>query len=47
MGGYLSEDSPRFAQLLDGISMVGGILIVLFGIALLQASLVTARHPLL
>jgi nickel/cobalt exporter len=47
LGGYLSEDSPRFAQVLDGIAMLGGILIVLFGIALLQASLVTARHPLL
>jgi hypothetical protein len=33
--------------MLDGIAMLGGILIVLFGIALLQASLVTARHPLL
>jgi nickel/cobalt transporter (NicO) family protein len=47
LGGYLSADSPRFAQMLDGIAMLGGILIVLFGIALLQASLVTARHPLL
>ena len=47
LGGYLSEDSPRFAQVLDGIGMLGGILIVLFGVALLQASLVTARHPLL
>jgi ABC-type nickel/cobalt efflux system permease component RcnA len=47
LGGYLSEDSPRFAQVLDGIAMLGGILIVLFGMALLQASLVTARHPLL
>ena len=47
LGGYLSEDSPRFAQVLDGIGMLGGVLIVLFGIALLQASLVTARHPLL
>jgi hypothetical protein len=32
---------------LDGIGMLGGILIVLFGMALLQSSLVTARHPLL
>jgi nickel/cobalt exporter len=47
LGGYLSEDSPRFAQVLDGIAMLGGILIVLFGFALLQASLVTAQHPLL
>jgi nickel/cobalt transporter (NicO) family protein len=47
LGGYLSEDSTRFAQVLDAIGMLGGILIVLFGIALLQASLVTARHPLL
>jgi nickel/cobalt exporter len=47
LGGYLSEDSPRFAQVLDGIGMLGGILIVLFGMALLQASLVTAQHPLL
>jgi nickel/cobalt transporter (NicO) family protein len=47
LSGYLSEDSTRFAQVLDGIAMLGGILIVLFGIALLQASLVTARHPLL
>jgi nickel/cobalt exporter len=47
LGRYLSEDSPRFAQVLDGIGMLGGIVIVLFGIALLQASLVTAQHPLL
>jgi nickel/cobalt exporter len=47
LGGCLSEDSPRFAQVLDGIGMLGGILIVLFGMALLQASLVRARHPLL
>jgi ABC-type nickel/cobalt efflux system permease component RcnA len=47
LGGYLSEDSPRFAQVLDGIGLLGGILIVLFGMALLQASLVTAQHPLL
>jgi nickel/cobalt transporter (NicO) family protein len=47
LGGYLSEDSPRFAQVLDGIGMLGGLLIVLFGMALLQASLVTAQHPLL
>jgi hypothetical protein len=32
---------------LDGIAMLGGIVIILFGIALLQASLVTAQHPLL
>lgn len=47
LGGYLSEDSTRLAQVLDAIGMLGGILIVLFGMALLQASLVTARHPLL
>jgi nickel/cobalt transporter (NicO) family protein len=47
LGGYLSEDSSRFAQVLDGIAMLGGIVIILFGIALLQASLVTAQHPLL
>ena len=47
LGGYLSEDSTRFAQVLDAIGMLGGILIVLFGMALLQASLVTAKHPLL
>jgi nickel/cobalt exporter len=47
LGGYLSDDSPRFAQVLDGIGMLGGIVIILFGVALLQASLVTARHPLL
>jgi nickel/cobalt transporter (NicO) family protein len=47
LGGYLSEDSPRFTQVLDGIGMLGGILILLFGMALLQASLVTAQHPLL
>lgn len=47
LGGYLSEDSPRSAQVLDGIAVLGGLLIVLFGLALLQASLVTARHPLL
>lgn len=47
LGGYLSDDSRRLAFVLDGIGMMGGILIVLFGIALFQASLVTARHPLL
>jgi nickel/cobalt transporter (NicO) family protein len=47
LSGYLSGDSIRFAQVLDGIAMLGGIIIVLFGIALLQASLVTAQHPLL
>jgi ABC-type nickel/cobalt efflux system permease component RcnA len=47
LGGYLSADGPRFAQILDGIGMLGGILIVLFGMALLQASLITAQHPLL
>jgi hypothetical protein len=37
----------RFAQMLDGFGMLGGILIVLFGMALLQASLIAAQHPLL
>lgn len=35
----------RLALALDGAGLLGGVLIVLFGIALLQASLVTARHP--
>jgi nickel/cobalt transporter (NicO) family protein len=47
LGGYLSQDSRRLAEVLDGIGMLGGILIVLFGVGLLQASLVTAQHPLL
>jgi nickel/cobalt transporter (NicO) family protein len=47
LGGYLGADSPRLAQLLDAIGVLGGVLIVLFGMALLQASLVAARHPLL
>ena len=47
LGGYLSDDSPRIARVLDGIGMLGGIVIILFGIALLQVSLITAQHPLL
>jgi nickel/cobalt transporter (NicO) family protein len=47
LSGFLSDDGPRSGQILDGVAMVGGIAIVLFGAALLQASLATAHHPLL
>jgi len=47
LGGYLSDDGARIGPILDGVAMLGGITIVLFGAALLQASLATARHPLL
>lgn len=47
LSGFLSDDGPRIGQILDGVAMVGGIAIVLFGAALLQASLATAHHPLL
>jgi ABC-type nickel/cobalt efflux system permease component RcnA len=43
----LSDEGPRIASVFDVAALMGGILIVLFGVALLEASLMVAQHPLL
>jgi ABC-type nickel/cobalt efflux system permease component RcnA len=44
---HLSDEGRRIAAALDVAALAGGVLIVLFGVALLQASLMVAQHPLL
>ena len=47
LADHLSDEGRKIASVFDLAAMLGGVLIVLFGVALLQASLMVARHPLL
>jgi nickel/cobalt transporter (NicO) family protein len=47
LADHLSDESRRIASVFDVAALLGGILIVLFGAALLQASVMVAQHPLL
>jgi nickel/cobalt transporter (NicO) family protein len=44
---HLSDGGRWIALAFDLAALLGGVLIVLFGVALLQASLMVAQHPLL
>lgn len=44
---YLADGGRWLAFTLDSVAMLGGILIILLGLALLHGSLSIARHPLL
>jgi ABC-type nickel/cobalt efflux system permease component RcnA len=47
LAGYLAEDHRNIRRALDLVGVAGGVLIALFGLVLLRASLVVADHPLL
>jgi ABC-type nickel/cobalt efflux system permease component RcnA len=44
---HLSGEARRVVAVFDVAALLGGALIVLFGIGLLQASVMVAQHPLL
>jgi ABC-type nickel/cobalt efflux system permease component RcnA len=44
---HLSDEARRVVAVFDVAALLGGALIVLFGIGLLQASVMVAQHPLL
>ena len=45
--GFLSITDQRLAQLLHMAAFIGGLLIAVFGVTLLKASLIVSDHPLL
>ena len=47
LAGHLADGGRRIARAFDLVALLGGGLIVLFGLTLLQASLAVAHHPLL
>jgi nickel/cobalt exporter len=47
LADHLSGEGRRIASVFDVAAVLGGVLIVLFGVALLQASVMVAQHPLL
>jgi hypothetical protein len=47
LADHFSDERRRIATTFDVAAVLGGILIVLFGMSLLQASLMAAKHPLL
>jgi nickel/cobalt exporter len=47
LANHFSDERRRIAATFDVAAVLGGILIVLFGMSLLQASLIVAQHPLL
>jgi nickel/cobalt transporter (NicO) family protein len=47
LADHFSDERRRIAITFDIAAILGGILIVLFGMSLLQASLIVAQHPLL
>ncbi len=47
LGSFLSEDGQVLAKILDVAALVGGILILIFGVTLLKASIAVGKHPLL
>jgi nickel/cobalt transporter (NicO) family protein len=47
LAALFADDRGRVALAFDVLAIAGGLLIVLFGLTLLETSLATARHPLL
>jgi len=47
LADHLSEEGRTIARVFDLVALLGGVLIVLCGVALLQASVMVAQHPLL
>lgn len=47
LADLFTDDRGRMALAFDLLAIAGGLLIVFFGLTLLQTSLATARHPLL
>jgi nickel/cobalt transporter (NicO) family protein len=47
LADLFADDRGRVALAFDVLAIAGGLLIVLFGLTLLETSLATARHPLL
>jgi hypothetical protein len=47
LADHFSDERRRIATTFDVAAVLGGILIVLFGMSLLQASLMATKHPLL
>jgi hypothetical protein len=47
LADHFSDERRLIATSFDVAAVLGGILIVLFGMSLLQASLMVAQHPLL
>lgn len=47
LGSILSDDGQMLTRIFDGIALIGGLLILTFGVALLKASLAVGKHPLL
>jgi hypothetical protein len=43
----ISGEGQMIARLLDIAAMIGGLLIVIFGSMLINASLAVSKHPLL
>jgi ABC-type nickel/cobalt efflux system permease component RcnA len=47
LADLFADDRGRMALAFDVLAIAGGLLIVFFGLTLLETSLATSRHPLL
>lgn len=47
LAGFFSVNDGKLASALHAVAFAGGLLILIFGVTLLQATLVVSKHPLL